>query len=149
MKTQPTAHSVPLFSYAVGFVVGFVAPIGFEVLVARYISWSGFLAIFTGLLGAILGGYVAAFWKAEGPERKQLTDSLFPKLCIIVGVIVAFWVPTVMTSMVIAPRLGENAVLGLIYGLCTGALITPLGALAGKYVARYLMKVGSEEDRSH
>ena len=148
MKTQPTTQSVPLVSYVVGFLVGLVAPIVLEWLVTRYISWSGYFAVFTGLLGAILGGYLAAFQKPAGPERKQLTDSLFPKLCIIVGVIIAFWVPTIVTFMTIARHNGENAVLGLIYGPCAGALITPLGALAGKYLAQSLMKDWSEEDSS-
>jgi hypothetical protein len=145
---QPTTPSVPLFSYVVGFVAGFLAHIGFEVLVAHGITWSGWLAIFTGVLGAILAGFGAAFSKPVGPERKQLTDSLFAKLCIIVGVILGFWVPAVVTTGFIAPQLGEDAIFGLIYGLCAGLLITPLGALAGKYVARYLMNVRSEEDKS-
>ena len=149
-KTQPTTPSVPLFSYVVGFVVGFLVPIVFELLVAGDISWTGFLAIFTGLLGAILGGCVVVFLKPAGPERKKLTDSLFPKLCIIVGAIVAFWIPAVITSMVAIARLdGEDAILGLIYGLCAGTLIMPLGALAGKSLAQYLMKVWSEEESSH
>ena len=149
MKTQRTINSVPLGSYVVGFVVGLLTPYLFELLVARAITWSGYLAVFAGLLGAILGGYVAAFRKPAGRERKQLTDSLFPKLCIIVGVIMGFWVPTVTITMVFAPQLGEDAVLGMIYGICAGTLITPLGALAGKYVARYLMNVWSDEQSSH
>ena len=150
MKTQPTTPSVPSFSYVVGFVVGFLVPIVIELLVVGDITWSSFLAIFTGLLGAILGGYVVVFLKPAGPERKKLTDSLFQTLCIIVGVIVAFWIPAVITVMVAITRLdGENAILSLIYGLCAGSLITPLGALAGKSVAQYLLKVWSEKDSSH
>jgi hypothetical protein len=149
VKTQPTTQSVPLSSYAIGFVVGLLAPIVFEVLVAGYISWSGFFAIFTGLLGAILGGYVAVLWKPVSPERKQLTAALFPKLCIIVGVIVAFWVPAMMTFRFFTRNNGENAILGVIYGICAGTFITPLGALSGKYLAQYLMKVWSEEDSPH
>ena len=148
MKTQPTTQSVPLVGYMAGFVVGLVVPIVLEWLVTRYIRWSIYFAVFTGLLGAILGGYVAAFRKPTGLERKQLTDSLFPKLCIIVGVIIAFWVPTILVFMSIARHNGENAVLGLIYGPCAGALVTPLGAMAGKYLAQSLMNVGSEEDNS-
>ena len=146
MKEQTTTDSVPLSAYVVGFVVGLFAPMVFELLVAQDISWSIFFAIFSGLLGAILGGYVAVLRKAVGPERKKLTDSLFPKLCIIVGVIVAFWVPAVTMFIVIAWDSGEDLLLGIVYGLCAGILITPLGALAGKHLAQYLMKVWSKKE---
>ena len=144
MKTQPSTNPVPLYGSVVGFLIGVFAPMLYSFLVARDIGTYIFLSIFAGPLGAILGACIAVFWKTTGLERKKLTDILFPMLGGVMGVILGFWIPAVL----IFPAF-TDAVLGVFYGGCVGAVMAPLGAAGGKYLTKYLMKVWSNEKNSN
>lgn len=149
MKTQPTTNPVPLYGSAIGFLIGVLAPLVFGFLVAREMVTGFFIfSIFTGPLGAILGAYIAVFWKTTGLERKKLTDSLFPKLGGVVGVILGFCIPAVVIFSILVWDSNEDMVPGIFFGGCAGTLMAPLGAAGGKYFAKYLMKVWSEEESS-
>ena len=66
MKTQPTTDPILLYGSAVGLVVGILAPMVTSFLVEGDVRSLIYLSIFTGPLGAILGAYVAVFWKTTG-----------------------------------------------------------------------------------
>jgi uncharacterized membrane protein len=142
MKTQPTTNPVLLYGSAVGFLVGVLAPLFFGFLIARELTpVFSIFSIFTGPLGAILGAYLAVFWKTSGLERKKLTVYLFPKLGGIVGVTLGFWVPAV----IIFPRF-DDAIVGVFFAGCAGTLMALIGAASGKYLAILLMRVWPEEE---
>jgi hypothetical protein len=149
MKTQPTTNPVLLYGSAVGFVLGVLAPMLFGFPVVSAMGSFIFLSIFTGPLGAILGAYIAVFWKTTDPERKKLAGFLFPKLGGVVGAILGFWIPTVLVFQILVQETFENMVPGIIYGGCAGAVIAPLGAASGVYLARKLMKIWLDEDISN
>jgi len=146
MKTQPTTNPIRLYGSAVGLVVGILAPMVTSFLVEGDVRSLIYLSICTGPLGAILGAYVAVFWKTTGLERKKLTDSLFPKLGGVVGAILGFWIPAILVFTLLAPVAIESIAPGIIYGGCAGVLFAPLGAASGVYLAKQLRKIRSEKE---
>ncbi len=136
---HPTGGSLRVFRQFAWLEVG-----SDKLALARDIMSPLIFSIFAGPLGAVLGAYISVFWKTTGTERKLLVDSLFPKLGGIVGVILVFWITAVTIFSTF-----EDMVPGILYGGCVGRLMTPLGAVGGKYLAKYLMKVWSKEENSN